>query len=351
MTGTPRAAAELAFTVGRGIDLVRGEGATVWDESGRSYVDCVGGHGAAVLGHSHPALVEAVRAQVERLVSCPVSFGNDRRREVLERLVGEAPEGLDRAFFCNSGTEAVEAALKLARAEHVGFASVDALDAAIGPDTAAVILEPVQGEGGVHPAPEGYLEAARRLCDARGALLVLDEVQTGFGRTGRLFALEHFGVTPDILCLAKGIAGGVPMGAVLAGERVVARPGHHGSTFGGNPLSCAAAAAVLDVMRRDSLPARADRLGGSFRAALLGLVHPRVREVRGLGLMVGVELDVAAGPVVRDLQERGVLALTAGRKVVRFLPPLVVEAAQLGFVVSKFEAALDAVVDAVSAGE
>ncbi len=362
--------AELLLTAPRGLDLVRGEGARVWDAAGRQYIDCVGGHGAAILGHGHPQLTAAIAGQAGRLMSCPVSFGNDVRRRYLERLTAAAPAGLDRAFLCNSGTEAVEAALKFARLAtgrpgvvatirgfhgrtmgalsatfqpqyrqafeplvpgfgHVPFGDEAALAAAVDATTAAVILEVVQGEGGVHPAPDGYLAAARRICDRQGALLIIDEVQTGCGRTGRLFAVEHSGVVPDLLCLAKGLAGGFPMGAVLCGARIPDAVSLHGSTFGGNPVACAAALTVLEVLAADDLVHRAARLGEAFRTALGGLGHPAIREVRGLGLMAGVELAGPAASVVRGLQERGVLALPAGRKVVRFLPPLVISESDL----------------------
>ena len=367
--------AELLLTAPRSLDLVRGEGARVWDAAGRPYIDCVGGHGAAILGHGHPQLTAAIAGQAGRLMSCPVSFGNEVRRRCLERLTAAAPAGLDRAFLCNSGTEAVEAALKFARLAtgrtgfvaairgfhgrtmgalsatfqpqyrrdfeplvpgfgHVPFGDEAALAAAVDATTAAVILEVVQGEGGVHPAPDGYLAAARRICDRQGALLIIDEVQTGLGRTGRLFAVEHAGVVPDLLCLAKGLAGGFPMGAVLCGAPIPDAVSLHGSTFGGNPVACAAALAVLEVLESDGLVERSARLGETFRAALRGLAHPAVREVRGLGLMVGVELAGPAAPVVRGLQERGVLALPAGRKVVRFLPPLVIRQNDLQAAVS-----------------
>jgi acetylornithine/LysW-gamma-L-lysine aminotransferase len=205
-----------------------------------------------------------------------------------------------------------------------------------------VILEVVQGEGGVHPAPVGYLSAARRICDDAGALLIIDEVQTGFGRTGRLFAVEHSGVTPDLLCVAKGIAGGFPMGATLCGARIPAAPTLHGSTFGGNPLACAAALATLETLLDEGLPGRAERLGTAFRASLGALRHPSIREVRGLGLMVGVELAHPAAPVVRDLQDRGVLALPAGKKVVRFLPPLVIGEMDLAATAAALDLALGA---------
>jgi len=201
----------------------------------------------------------------------------------------------------------------------------------------------VQGEGGVRPADPAFLQAARELCDERGALLILDEIQTGFGRTGRLFALEHYGVNPDILVLAKSIAGGAPMGATLLGPRVGELPRMvHGSTFGGNPLAAAAARAALQVMQEERLPERAERLGRQVMERLRAMDAPLIREVRGLGLMIGIELKIKVGPVLRALQERGVLALPAGATVLRLLPPLVIEQEDMEQVVDAIEEVLAA---------
>ncbi len=379
------ASSEAAHTSGvypkRPLAIVRGEGARVWDDEGREYIDCVGGQGAASLGHAHPAIVAALSEQAGRLISCPEIFYNDRRAELLARLAEVAPDGLDRAFLCNSGTEAVEAALKFARLatgrtgvvaamrgfhgrtmgalsatwhrdyrtpfeplipgfSHVPYNDVEALERAVTGDIAAVLLEPVQGEGGVHPAAPGYLAAAAELCQERGALLILDEVQTGFGRTGRLFACEHDGVTPDLLAVAKSMAGGVPMGACLIGHRVgKLAPLSHGSTFGGNPLACAAGLATLDLLTRpdpltgETLPQRAARLGAWLVDAIRSLDVPLVREVRGRGLLVGVELRSKVTPVLQQLQAHGVLALPAGMTVLRLLPPLVITEEELARVV------------------
>ena len=360
----------------RDLQIVRGAGARVWDADGRQYIDCVAGHGVAIVGHCNPAVVEAIRAQAERLITCPEIFYNDRRAELLSRLAEVAPQGLSRAFLCNSGAEAVEGAIKFARLatgrpgivatmrgfhgrtlgalsatwdekyrqpfqpllpgfSHVPFDNLDKMAQAVSDQTAAVLVEVVQGEGGVRPASPGYLSGLEDICRARGALLIVDEVQTGLGRTGRMFACEHHGVAPDIMCLGKGIAGGVPMGAVLLGERIPQGPqGVHGSTFGGNPLACAAAVAALDYVRQASLPARAARLGDWLLAALRSLASPRVREVRGLGLMVGIELREKVQPYLLALQARGVLALPAGPTVLRLLPPLVIEQSDLERVVA-----------------
>lgn len=352
----------------RPLAIVRGQGARVWDAEGREYIDCVGGQGAANLGHAHPAIVEAIGRQAATLISCPEIFYNDQRALLSARLAAVAPTGPEtRVFLCNSGAEANEAALKFARLStgrpgivaamrsfhgrtfgalsatwnkeyrqpfeplvpgfsHVPYNDVAALEAAVGDDTAAVILEVVQGEGGVHPATAEYLGRAQELCRARGALLIIDEVQTGYGRTGRLFACEHYGLTPDLMTIAKSMAGGLPMGACLIGPRVTGiRPLAHGSTFGGNPLACAAALATLEVMQRDALPERAARLGADLLGRLRRIESPLIREARGLGLLVGVDLRVKVTPILQKLQARGVLALPAGATVLRLLPPLVIE--------------------------
>ncbi|MYC89204.1 MAG: acetylornithine/succinylornithine family transaminase [Gemmatimonadales bacterium] len=365
----------------RDITIVRGEGACVWDDEGRRYIDCVGGIGVASVGHANPAVAEAVAEQARVLVSCPGIFYNDVRARLLAELVTVAPAGLTRAFLCNSGAEAVEAAIKFARlatgragvvsamrgfhgrtlgalsATHkkeyrepfeplvpgfsfVPFNHVEKLEAAVGPDTAAVIVEPVQGEGGVRPASPDYLRAARRICDEAGAVLVFDEIQTGFCRTGRMFACDRYGVAPDVLCLAKAIAGGVPLGAVIAQERLQPPPGRHGTTFGGNPLACAAALAAIRYMRDERLDERAEALGARFSERFARRPSPRVRAVRQVGLMIGVELRERCRPYLEALAERGVLALPAGTTVIRLLPPLVITEAQIDEVTDTLARAL-----------
>jgi acetylornithine/LysW-gamma-L-lysine aminotransferase len=218
---------------------------------------------------------------------------------------------------------------------HVPYNKLDRLEAAVSDRTAAVILEVVQGEGGVNPGTAEFLLGAQEICRQRGALLILDEVQTGFGRTGRMFALEHHGLEPDLLCVAKSLGGGVPIGATLLGKRVAElHPGLHGSTFGGNPLSAAAAAAALDVLVEEALPARAAEMGAHLMDGLRAIESPLVREVRGLGLMVGIELKRKAAPYLLALQARGVLALNAGMNVIRLLPPLVITREQVERVIA-----------------
>lgn len=358
----------------RGIAVVKGRGAEVWDDEGRRYIDCVAGIGVASVGHANAMVAEAVAGQARTLVTCPGIFYNDVRARLLERLAAVAPEGLSRGFLCNSGTEAVEAAFKFARVEtgrtgivsamrgfhgrtlgalsatykkqyrdlfeplvpgfsFVPFNNAEKLGAAVTEDTAAVVLEPVQGEGGIRPASAEFLQAARAACDRTGALLIFDEIQTGFCRTGRMFACEHHGVTPDMLCLAKAMGGGVPIGAVLANDRVNPPVGKHGSTFGGNPLACAAALAAIRFMEDERLAERAERLGGRFRKRFERRAPARVRALRQVGLMIGVELRERCRPYLQALMEQGVLTLPAGATVIRVLPPLVITAGQVDEVV------------------
>lgn len=371
----------------RDVVLVRGQGAQVWDENGRSYIDCVGGHGVCLVGHCHPAVTAAIALQAQTMVTCPGIFYNDRRAALLSQLAGLT--GLERAFLCNSGAEAVEGAFKFARLSagssspkrgagivatmrgfhgrtmgalsatwdkkyrepfmplvpgftHVPYDNIEAMRGAVNDETAAVIVEIVQGEGGVRPASGDYIRALRDLCDERGALLIVDEVQTGFGRTGKMFAFQHHGIQPDILCLAKGMAGGVPMGAVMLGPRVQGvHSGVHGSTFGGNPLACAAALATLDVLTGEDLPSQAAQKGAYLLGRLQAMDAPVIREVRGLGLMIGIELKTRSRSFLEALIERGVLALPAGPTVIRLLPPLTINYDELDLVISSLEKVLE----------
>jgi len=363
----------------RGINIVRGEGAHLWSADGKEYIDCASGVGVANIGHSNPAVAEALADQSRTLLNCPGIFHNDRRGELMERLVRLAPTALKRVFLCNSGTESVEAAIKLARAStgrsglvaamrgfhgrtlgalsatfkyrdtfepllegntFVPLNNIEKLDAAVGDTTSAVILEVIQGEGGVRPAEEEYLLAARRFCTERGALLIIDEVQTGFCRTGRFFASEHFELQPDMMCLAKGIAGGVPMGAVLCADTVRVGIGVHGSTFGGNPLACAAASAAIDFMCREDLAERARSIGAYFAQQFLMVQPDSVRELRQFGLMIGIELKQKATPVLQALLEDGIIALPAGPTVIRLLPPLTIDTQEIDQVISALRKAL-----------
>ncbi len=373
------------------VTLVRGRGTTVWDAEGNAYLDFAGGIAAIPIGHSHPSWVNAVAEQAATLTHVSNLFSTEPQEELARRLVSLA--GFGRVFFANSGAEANEAALKIARkhglaagrgsqrlevvalqgsfhgrtfatlaatgqpAKHAQFAPLPegfvhvpagdraALEAAVGDRTAAVLLEPVLGEGGVIPLEPSYLALARRLCTERGALLVLDEVQTGVGRTGEWFAFRHAGVEPDVVTLAKGLGGGLPIGACIAGEELAFGPGEHASTFGGGPVPCRAALAVLDVIEREGLLENCRARGEELAAGLRALDAPGVTGVRGAGLLLGVAFDGdVAGPVVRALMARGCLATEAGPKVVRISPPLSVSAEEVDRFVTAFgDAAASAV--------
>ena len=371
------------------LTIVRGQGALLFDSDGVEYLDCASGHGVANLGHAHPKIAEALYKQASTLITLFESFPNDQRALLMTKLTALVP-GLDRVFFCNSGTESVEAAFKFARIStgkknivaamrafhgrtygslsatfnkkyregfeplvpgfnHVPYNNIEALDTAITEETAAVILEVVQGEGGVYPASPEYIQAVRRICDERGALLIVDEIQTGFGRTGKMFAIQHFAVTPDLLTCAKSLAGGVPMGAVLIGQQVKnLTPGVHGSTFGGNPLSCAAANAALQIIEEEDLPGQAAAKGAYLMDKLKRIESPNIREVRGVGLMIGIELKHKVAPYLKALQEQKVIALNAGMTVIRLLPPLVITYEQIDTLVNALTEVLAA--DLVEAG-
>jgi acetylornithine/LysW-gamma-L-lysine aminotransferase len=350
--------------------IVRGQGASLFDAEGVEYLDCASGHGVANLGHAHPKVAEAIYQQASTLITLFETYPNDKRAELMKEITSLL-DGLDRVFLCNSGTESVEAAFKFSRIStgrknivaamrgfhgrtygslsatfnkkyregfeplvpgfsHVAYNNIEALEKAVNDETAAVILEVVQGEGGVYPAKSEYIQAARRICDERDALLIVDEIQTGFGRTGKMFAIQHFGVIPDLLTCAKSLAGGVPMGAVLIGHKVKnLTPGVHGSTFGGNPLACAAAVAALRVMEEENLARQAEVKGAYLMDKLRKIESPNIREVRGMGLMIGIEVKQKVAPYIKALQERNIIALNAGMTVIRLLPPLVISYQQI----------------------
>ncbi|HET8626002.1 MAG TPA: aspartate aminotransferase family protein [Thermomicrobiales bacterium] len=366
----------------REIALVRGEGVHLWDSEGKRYLDCMSNYGVNILGHAHPAVTAAIQEQAARLTNCHSSFYNDARARFLEVLGELAPADLTRAFLTSSGTESIEAALKFARAatgrpkvvaarrayhgrtmgalaatadkkyrepfmpllegfSHVPYDDDDALGAAVDGETAAIILEPIQGEGGIYVPGDHYLAAAREIAHRQGALLILDEVQTAF-RTGSLFACQQAGVVPDILCVSKGIANGFPFAVTLVTEEVAARvpAGSHGTTFGGNPLACAAATATLAALQQGDYLERSKQVGAYFLAKLRALESPKVRDVRGRGLMIGLELKERVTKYLRALQERGVLALTAGATTLRFLPPLLLEERDVDEVIAALNAVL-----------
>jgi acetylornithine aminotransferase len=357
---------------------VRGEGCRLWDADGKMYLDFLAGVAVNNLGHCHPKVVKAIQEQAARLIHCSNYYHIPAQVELAELLCSHS--FADRAFFCNSGAEANEAAIKLARkysretfgperfaiitaAEsfhgrtmatvsatgqekvqrffdpllhgflHVPFNDAAAIAAAVTPQTCAVMLEPIQGEGGVNVPAPGYLREVREICDRHGLLLILDEVQTGLGRTGRLFAHEHFGIQPDIMTLAKALAGGAPIGAMLARDRFAEAfsPGTHGSTFGGNPLMTAAALAAVNALFDEGLLERAQTMGAYLVRQLEGLQakHSVVEAVRGIGLMVGMKLTIPGGDIVKQGHARGLLLNVTHDTVLRFVPPLVVSEAEI----------------------
>ena len=367
------------------VTIESGLGARVWDTDGREYIDCMGGYGVALVGHRNERVVNAIRTQAEKIITVHSSLYSRVREEFLERLIGEAPEGLSQVHLNNSGAESVEAAIKFARKftgrkgmvamrgsyhgksmgalsltfnpkykksfgpllEPVSFSpfgDADALREAVSDDTALVIMEPIQGESGIHVAPEGFLQEARKICDKSGALLIFDEIQSGLGRTGKMWASEHWNTVPDIMCLAKGIAGGVPMGATLTRADVLAciSKGEHSSTFGGNPLSCAAGIATIRALTEDGLVENAGAIGARLLEGLRGLQekHSIIREVRGMGLMIGIELKFDVRDILMEGIKNGVLLLYSGRNILRLLPPLVITGADIAKVLDTLDSLL-----------
>lgn len=376
--------------------LVRGQGARVWDAGGKSYLDFVGGLAVNSLGHCHPAVVEAIVRQANTLMHVSNLYYIEPQALLACLLVENSC--CQRAFFCNSGAEANEAAIKLARKyakqtggpgkveivtalksfhgrtlaaitatgqpkyqkgfeplppgfKYVPFNDPSALAEAVGPATCAVLLEPVQGEGGVHVASQAYLEQVRGLCDRFGALLIYDEVQCGLGRTGKFLAYQHTGVEPDIVTLAKALGGGFPIGAMLARENVAAafNPGDHASTFGGNPLACAAGLAAMKVMLQDGVVENAARTGAYFKSKLESMAarYNFVTEVRGLGLLLGMELSIECKPIVDGCRERGLLINCIDNQILRFIPPLIIGEAEVDEALAVLEQAMQEVQGAV----
>jgi len=353
---------------------VRGEGCRLWDADGKEYLDFLAGVAVNNLGHCHPKVVKAIQEQAATLIHCSNYYQIPQQIELAELLCNHS--FADKAFFCNSGAEANEAAIKLARKysrekhnnperygiitaadsfhgrtmatvsatgqekvqrffdpllhgfAHVPFNDLAALEKAITPQTCAIMLEPIQGEGGINIPSVEYMQGVRELCDRHQLLLILDEVQVGMGRTGKLFAHEHFGITPDIMTLAKALAGGAPIGTMLAKDAVAASfvPGTHGSTFGGNPLVTAAAVATVRAILEEGLLNRAEEMGEYLHGELeaLGAKYPFVKEVRGIGLMIGMSLTIPGGDIVKKGHERGVLLNVTHDTVLRFVPALTV---------------------------
>ena len=368
------------------IVLTHGDGVKIYDAEGNEYLDCMAGIAVASIGHGNKRLAKAIAEQAEKLVICSQAQGNDTRVRFYEKLFSVVPEslGLTRVFMANSGSEVNEAALKWARAatgrggfvaakrgfsgrtlgvlgltwepkyrepfeplpydtSFIGFNKIDELEAAVTDETAAVFLEPVQGEGGMHAADPAFLEAARRLTRERGALLIMDEVQSGVGRTGKFLATEHYNVKPDMVTLAKGLGGGVPIGALLMTDEVAAKmpAGGHGTTFGGNALASAAGVAVLEEFEARNLIQNAAEVGAYFQEQLRALDAPQIRSVRGLGLMIGVEFKGKVAPIVRALRDAGVLSINAGATVIRFVPPLIITKDEVDEVVRRLGGVLE----------
>ncbi len=361
------------------LTLVKGKGALVWDINDQEYIDCMSGYGVCIVGHCHPRVVKAIQKQAEMLISGHGSIYNEARSRFLKKLITITPNGLTQTFFSNSGAESIEAAIKLARKytgktdiiafvggyhgktmgalsatwkkkyrqpflplvpgfTHVPFGKSDRVKAAITEKTAAILVEPIQGERGIILPPPNFLKELREICDSSDILLIVDEVQSGFGRTGKFFACDHYNVLPDIMCIAKSIAGGVPMGVTVSTQDIMSAftLGNHSNTFGGNPLACAAASAAIDVLIEEKLPERAASLGKYFMGRLEELQdkYKLIREVRGLGLMIGMQLRFDILNILQNSLKRNVLLLDAGRTVIRFLPPLVITKEQLDRVVN-----------------
>jgi acetylornithine/LysW-gamma-L-lysine aminotransferase len=371
LTATHTQLSPIPLHASRGLTLVRGEGSYLWDDKDRRYLDLMTNYGVNLLGHAHPLVTDAIKVQASQLTNAHQSFETPARQDFLEALGALLPPPLSRISFGNSGAEAVEAALKYARVatgrigiiathrayhgrtfgalsatadakyrdpfapmlegvRHVPFDDLDALDRVLDDSVAAVIVEPIQGEGGVRVPADGYLRGIRERCEARRILLICDEIQTGF-RTGSPFAFTREDIVPDILCLSKSIANGLPVGVTIITEAVSDRvpKGSHGSTFAGNPLVCAAGAATLRVLADEALHAHAAKTGMRFQERIRDLQLPQIREVRGRGMMQAVELKKPVTPVIKAMQENGVLVLPAGGTVIRFLPSILIEDDQL----------------------
>ncbi len=359
--------------------IVKGKGVILWDINGKEYIDCIGGHGVCNLGHpGHPKVIEAIKNQLDKLVTCPGTLYNDTRANFFKKLASITPGNLNKIFLSNSGAEAVECAIKLARKytgkkeiiackrgfhgrtfgslsatwnpkyrnpflplvpgfKHVVFGNANEFEKTINKNTAAMIVEPIQGEGGIHLPPDGYLQELRDICSENNVLLIFDEIQTGFGRTGKIWACEHWNVIPDIICMSKSIAGGIPMGATASTPEIMGsfKSGQHGTTFGGNPLACAAGISVINTIKEENILDRVQENGEYFRKKLKEIGHKYriVREIRGIGLMIAMEMRFESTEIIQAAVKKGLLLLPAGRNVIRFLPPLVIEKDQIDKVV------------------
>ncbi|MBD3254842.1 MAG: acetylornithine/succinylornithine family transaminase [Candidatus Lokiarchaeota archaeon] len=359
--------------------ITKGKGALLYDNTGKEYIDCVGGHAVLNIGHSHPKYIENMKKQLEKIVMVPPDYPVEERAKLLEKLAQITPNTLNQTFLCNSGTESIETALKLILAKNrekkkpeviafkkdfhgrtlgslamthnmkyrkpflswlspnVNFASfgdIDSVKELVNENTVAIFCELVQGEGGIYPAPDQFPKELRELCDENDLTFVIDEVQTGFGRTGKMFAFEHYGVVPDVLCLAKAIAGGLPMGATIANDDLFneMNVGEHGTTYGGNPYVCAAANTTIDIIMEENLVENSARQGKRIIKDILEFKNKKakkIRDVRGLGLMVGIEYRIRVRDMIKKAEESGVMFLNAGLTTIRLLPPLVLNDSQV----------------------
>ncbi len=351
------------------VTIEKGLGAHVWDVNGKEYLDCMGGYGVALVGHRNQRVVDAIKTQLDKIITVHSSLYNKTREEFLENLIKIAPSKLSQVHLNNSGAESVEAAIKFARkftgktgmiamkgsyhgksmgalsltfnpkyrkafqplVEKTSFSTygdIDELRSCVDQDTGFIIVEPIQGESGIIVPPDGFLQEVRKLCDEKNIVLIFVEIQSGFGRTGKMWASEHWNTVPDIMCLAKGIAGGIPMGATIVRPDILAciQKGEHSSTFGGNPISCSAGTASIQALTEDGLVKNAENMGKIFIEKLEQLKnkHKIIREVRGKGLMIGLEIKFEVKDILLEGIENGILLLYSGRNILRFLPPLVI---------------------------
>ncbi len=369
------------------IDIDRGKGAKVWDISNKEYVDCMGGYGVAIVGHCNERVVRAIKEQADKLIVCHMSLFNEMRLNFLKKLFSLTPPGIERVFFSNSGAEAVEAALKFSRkfsgkngiiamkgayhgktfgalsvtyndkyrssfkpllegVKFVPYGLASKLEEAIDDKIGAVILEPIQGETGIIVPPDDFIEKVREICNRHHLVLIFDEIQSGLGRTGKMWAGQNWDTVPDVMCIAKGIAGGVPMGLTLTKPEIIEciKMGEHSSTFSGNPLACAAGLATLESLTEDKLVEKAGKIGTIFKEKLLRLQekHRIIREVRGLGMMLGVEMRFDVRDLLLDAINEGLLMLYSGRNVIRLLPPLVMDEATVAKAVNIIDKVISA---------
>jgi acetylornithine/LysW-gamma-L-lysine aminotransferase len=367
------------------VNIAKGKGTRVWDTTGKEYIDCMGGYGVALVGHCNDRVVNAIKRQAEILITAHMSTYNDTRLKFMEKIASVAPPSLNKIFFANSGAESVEAALKFARkysgrhgviamnggyhgktfgalsvtysekyrksfiplldgVKFVPYSDPYLLEEAIDDTIGSVILEPIQGETGIIVPPEDLLPKIREICDRRNLVLIFDEIQSGLGRTGKMWASQNWNTTPDIMCLAKGIAGGIPMGLVLAKQEIMDRMklGEHSSTFGGSPIACAAGTATMEALIDDKLIDNAANMGMHFKEGLNRLQekHKIIRQVRGIGMMLGVELRFDVKNVLFDGIRHGLLILYSGRNILRLLPPLVMDEMTVSRVVDIIDAIL-----------